>query len=161
MILQEEFNPALKRAFFRTGFRPTEEIRKDRESQMSTNGTNGANGKREEASRTETIGPMIRAGRASRVLTLTRMLFGFAGLDPDRVQRWARLGAERLWNLMHTDAYVPALGAITGNQAIEMVQAGLKSDFTERLAGGSRWQYCRRRLSRPEPLSLRFQRRIW
>jgi len=34
----------------------------------------------------------------------------------------ARLGAERLWNLMHTDAYVPALGAITGNQAIEMVQ---------------------------------------
>jgi len=25
----------------------------------------------------------------------------------------ARLGAERLWNLMQTDAYVPALGAIT------------------------------------------------
>src|SRR5258707_6801153 len=38
----------------------------------------------------------------------------------------ARLGAERLWNLMHTDAYVAALGAVTGNQAIEMVQAGLK-----------------------------------
>jgi len=28
----------------------------------------------------------------------------------------ARLGAERLWNLMHTDRCVPALGAITGNQ---------------------------------------------
>src|SRR5260370_22353614 len=41
----------------------------------------------------------------------------------------ARLGAERLWNLMHTDAYVPALGAITGNQAIEMVQAGLKAIY--------------------------------
>src|ERR1700675_3997740 len=46
----------------------------------------------------------------------------------------ARLGAERLWDLMHTDAYVPALGAITGNQAIEMVQAGLKAIY------GSGWQ---------------------
>jgi len=46
----------------------------------------------------------------------------------------ARMGAERLWNLMHTDAYVPALGAITGNQAIEMVQAGLKAIY------GSGWQ---------------------
>ncbi|HEX8764508.1 MAG TPA: isocitrate lyase [Candidatus Acidoferrum sp.] len=46
----------------------------------------------------------------------------------------ARLGAERLWNLMHTEPYVPALGAITGNQAIEMVQAGLKAIY------GSGWQ---------------------
>jgi isocitrate/methylisocitrate lyase len=46
----------------------------------------------------------------------------------------ARLGAERLWNLLHTDAYVPALGAVTGNQAIEMVQAGLKAIY------GSGWQ---------------------
>jgi isocitrate/methylisocitrate lyase len=46
----------------------------------------------------------------------------------------ARLGAERLWNLMQTDAYVPALGAVTGNQAIEMVQAGLKAIY------GSGWQ---------------------
>ena len=46
----------------------------------------------------------------------------------------ARLGAERLWDLMHTDAYVPTLGAITGNQAIEMVQAGLKAIY------GSGWQ---------------------
>ena len=41
----------------------------------------------------------------------------------------ARLGAERLWNLMHSEPYVPALGAITGNQAIEMVQAGLKAIY--------------------------------
>jgi len=47
---------------------------------------------------------------------------------------------------MHTDAYVPALGAITGNQAIEMVQAGLKAIY------GSGWQvaadgkHCGRRL---------------
>src|SRR5277367_529310 len=37
----------------------------------------------------------------------------------------ARLGAERLWKLMREKEFVPALGAITGNQAIEMVQAGL------------------------------------
>jgi isocitrate/methylisocitrate lyase len=41
----------------------------------------------------------------------------------------SRLGAERLWNLMHSEPYVPALGAITGNQAIEMVQAGLKAIY--------------------------------
>lgn len=41
----------------------------------------------------------------------------------------ARLGAERLWNLMQTDAYVPALGAVTGNQGIEMVQAGLNAIY--------------------------------
>ena len=41
----------------------------------------------------------------------------------------ARLGAERLWQLMHEDNYVGALGAMTGNQAIEMVQAGLKAIY--------------------------------
>ncbi len=46
----------------------------------------------------------------------------------------ARLGAERLWNLMHTEPYVAALGALTGNQAIEMVQAGLAAIY------GSGWQ---------------------
>jgi len=46
----------------------------------------------------------------------------------------ARLGAERLWDLMRTEPYVPSLGAITGNQAIEMVQAGLKAIY------GSGWQ---------------------
>jgi isocitrate lyase len=37
----------------------------------------------------------------------------------------ARLGAERLWKLLQTEDYVPALGALTGNQAIQQVQAGL------------------------------------
>jgi isocitrate lyase len=41
----------------------------------------------------------------------------------------ARLGAERLWQMMHEDEYVAALGAMTGNQAIEMVQAGLKAVY--------------------------------
>src|ERR1700758_1497042 len=38
----------------------------------------------------------------------------------------ARLGAERLWELLHNEPYVPALGAMTGNQAVQQVQAGLK-----------------------------------
>jgi isocitrate lyase len=41
----------------------------------------------------------------------------------------ARRGAERLWNLMHAEDYVHALGALTGNQAIQQVSAGLKSIY--------------------------------
>ena len=41
----------------------------------------------------------------------------------------ARAGAERLWNLLQSEPYVPALGASTGNQALEMVQAGLKAIY--------------------------------
>jgi isocitrate lyase len=41
----------------------------------------------------------------------------------------ARLGAERLWELLHTEPYVHALGALTGGQAVQMVQAGLKSIY--------------------------------
>ncbi len=41
----------------------------------------------------------------------------------------ARRGAERLWNLLHTEPYVPALGALTGNQAVEQVHAGLKAIY--------------------------------
>src|SRR6266853_3025453 len=39
----------------------------------------------------------------------------------------ARLGAERLWNLLHAEPYVAALGALTGNQAVQQVKAGLKA----------------------------------
>jgi isocitrate lyase len=41
----------------------------------------------------------------------------------------ARMGAERLWQLMHSEDYVNALGAQTGNQAVQMVQAGLKAIY--------------------------------
>jgi isocitrate lyase len=41
----------------------------------------------------------------------------------------ARLGAERLWKLLHAEPYVPALGAMTGNQAIQQVQAGLQAIY--------------------------------
>jgi isocitrate lyase len=41
----------------------------------------------------------------------------------------ARLGAERLWHLMRRRPYVPALGAMTGGQAVEMVKAGLTAIY--------------------------------
>ncbi|NWJ45323.1 MAG: isocitrate lyase [Chloroflexi bacterium] len=41
----------------------------------------------------------------------------------------ARLGAARLWELLHTDDFVPALGALTGNQAVQQVKAGLKAIY--------------------------------
>lgn len=41
----------------------------------------------------------------------------------------ARLGATRLWNLLHSEKFVGALGAMTGNQAIQQVQAGLKAIY--------------------------------
>jgi len=41
----------------------------------------------------------------------------------------ARLGAEQLWELVKTEPYVAALGAMTGNQAIQQVKAGLKAIY--------------------------------
>ncbi len=41
----------------------------------------------------------------------------------------ARLGAERLWELLQTEPYVKALGAVTGNQAVQQVQAGLQAIY--------------------------------
>jgi isocitrate lyase len=41
----------------------------------------------------------------------------------------ARLGATRLWDLLQNESYVAALGALTGNQAIQQVQAGLKAIY--------------------------------
>ncbi len=41
----------------------------------------------------------------------------------------ARLGAERLWNLLQSGGYVAALGAMTGNQAIQQVKAGLQAIY--------------------------------
>ncbi|MFQ5750764.1 MAG: isocitrate lyase, partial [bacterium] len=41
----------------------------------------------------------------------------------------ARMGAQRFWDLLHSESYVRALGALTGNQAVQMVQAGLKAIY--------------------------------
>ena len=97
---------------------------------MSSNGTNGSNGK------SKRLGPgwntSSRWAGISRPYSYDDVLRLRGTIQI--VYTLARLGAERLWNLMHSEAYVPALGAITGNQAIEMVQAGLKAIY------GSGWQ---------------------
>ncbi|MEX0899570.1 MAG: isocitrate lyase [Gammaproteobacteria bacterium] len=41
----------------------------------------------------------------------------------------ARRGAEKLWRLLHDEPFVNALGALTGNQAMQQVRAGLKAIY--------------------------------
>lgn len=41
----------------------------------------------------------------------------------------AEMGANRLWELLHNQEYIHALGAVTGNQAMQMVRAGLKAIY--------------------------------
>src|SRR5260370_13930969 len=106
---------------------------------MSANGTNGANGKGNSKTHlpidhctndSHWVGP--RWSGITRPYSFSDVLRLRGSIQIEYTL--ARLGAERLWNLMQTDAYVPALGAITGNQAIEMVQAGLKAIY------GRGWQ---------------------
>src|SRR6185295_13801078 len=41
----------------------------------------------------------------------------------------AKMGARRLWELLHTRKFVPSLGALTGNQALQQVKAGLEAIY--------------------------------
>jgi isocitrate lyase len=41
----------------------------------------------------------------------------------------AELGANRLWHLLKTEPFLPTLGALTGNQAVQQVKAGLKAIY--------------------------------
>src|SRR5438105_4397189 len=41
----------------------------------------------------------------------------------------ARRGSEKLWNLVNTEPFINALGALTGNQAMQQVKAGLKAIY--------------------------------
>jgi isocitrate lyase len=41
----------------------------------------------------------------------------------------AEMGAQRLWHLLQTEEFVPTLGALTGNQALQQVKAGLKAIY--------------------------------
>ncbi|MCQ3802732.1 MAG: isocitrate lyase [bacterium] len=41
----------------------------------------------------------------------------------------ARAGAERLWNLLHTEPFIRTFGALTGSQAVQMVKAGLQAIY--------------------------------
>ncbi len=67
----------------------------------------------------------------------------FAQDDVERLQgslvvehTLARVGAEKLWKLMRSEPFVPALGALTGNQAMQQIRAGLKAVYC------SGWQVC-------------------
>src|SRR6187397_2958473 len=42
---------------------------------------------------------------------------------------FAKRGAEKLWQLLDSETFVPALGALTGNQAVQQVRAGLKAIY--------------------------------
>ena len=78
--------------------------------------------------RIRTSGPITPAGRASPA----PIPWTTSSASAARVRieyTLARLGAERLWDLLHSDKYVPALGAVTGNQAVQMVKAGLKAIY--------------------------------
>src|SRR5437868_4172770 len=41
----------------------------------------------------------------------------------------ARRGADKLWKLLQSEEFVPALGALTGNQAVQQARAGLKAIY--------------------------------
>jgi isocitrate lyase len=97
---------------------------------MSSNGTNGANGKNHDSNADWTTNPRWSGITRNYTYDDVLRLRGSFHIE----YTLARLGAERLWNLMQSDPYVPALGAVTGNQAVEMVQAGLKAIY------GSGWQ---------------------
>ena len=56
----------------------------------------------------------------------------YSGVDVERLRgsvaiehTLARRGAEKLWKLLHADDFVGALGALTGNLAVQQVIAGL------------------------------------
>src|SRR4029434_6506425 len=49
----------------------------------------------------------------------------------------AKRGAARLWRLLRSEPYVAALGALTGNQAAQMAQAGLKAGYVSGMQGGA------------------------
>ncbi|MFA6955130.1 MAG: isocitrate lyase [Thermoanaerobaculia bacterium] len=60
----------------------------------------------------------------------------YTALDVDRLRgsidvthTLAELGAARLWELLESESYVAALGALTGNQAMQQVRAGLKAIY--------------------------------
>jgi isocitrate lyase len=101
---------------------------------MANNGTNGKDGKN---------GANGSNGHAKHLKTTWVEESRWAGVtrpySPEDVLRLrgsiqvehtlARLGAQRLWSLMQTEPYVHALGAITGNQAVQQVAAGLAAIY--------------------------------
>src|SRR2546427_11017474 len=63
-----------------------------------------------------------------------------------------RYGAARLWQLFQEDAYVAVLSAITGNQAIQQVQAGVEASYGGGWQGGAGGDYAPGMDPRPRTL---------
>jgi isocitrate lyase len=62
----------------------------------------------------------------------------------------AKLGAERLWKLLHEEQFVRALGATTGNQAVQQVKSRSESDLRKWMASGGRCEQCGPNVPGPE-----------
>ena len=71
-----------------------------------------------ESPRWNGITRVYKAGDVERLRGTTRVEYSLA-----------RAGAEKLWSLLHEEGYIRALGALTGNQAVEMAKAGLKAIY--------------------------------
>ena len=95
----------------------------------------------------------IRVGKESCGPTARRRSSACAALGPDRVHAGAGWGRSGCGTCCTRNRTWPRLGALTGNQAVQQVQAGLQGDLRERLAGGGRRQPGRPDVSRPEPVS--------
>ncbi|MGH9708749.1 MAG: isocitrate lyase [Candidatus Acidiferrales bacterium] len=79
---------------------------------------------------------LILEAKESRYPRWTGIMRPYSGEDVRRLRgsvriehTLARLGAERLWQLLHELDWVAALGAMTGNQALQQVQAGLQAIY--------------------------------
>jgi isocitrate lyase len=91
---------------------------------MATNGTNGTNG-RHAGEQDWMNDPRWNGIERPYSWSDVERLRGSVHIE----HTLARLGAKRLWRLLHSEPYVAALGALTGNQAIQMVAAGLKAIY--------------------------------
>ena len=69
-----------------------------------------------------------RAGRASSAATAPPTWCRLRGSLPIE-HTLAKRGSEKLWNLINTEPFINSLGALTGNQAMQQVKAGLKAIY--------------------------------
>ncbi len=86
---------------------------------------NGTNGKANELTQQRMTGPRWKDVSRPYPAQEVERLRGSIHIE----HSLARLGAERLWQLLQEPGYVQALGAMSGNQAVQMVQAGLPSIY--------------------------------
>ena len=92
---------------------------------MKTNGTNGTNGKDQSLQNDWTTNPRWKGITRPYTQQDVERLRGTMQIE----YTVARHGAERLWDLLHTESFVPSLGAMTGNQAVQQVKAGLPAIY--------------------------------